>query len=72
MTQKEKAKELVFKMYDVIYNKISFDYSKSLIAAKKLASISVNEVLKELPDKTTFDHGKIGWWAEVKKEIINI
>jgi hypothetical protein len=62
MKQKEKAKELFDKYFEVTNN---------YYQAKQCALIAVDEILKALP---TFELGlqcvaKIQYWREVKKEI---
>lgn len=64
----EKAKELV-EMFGIAFGD-SFGYVKE--DAKKCAMICVEEIIKSLPDVSTFDHGKIGFWIRVKKEIIKL
>jgi hypothetical protein len=65
MTPKEKAKELVDKMYGD-----ELDYMTEG-QAKQCALVAVDEIIKSLPP---FDYGlefvaKIVFWKEVKKEI---
>lgn len=70
MNTKEKAKELFEKMYDAIPahpdgGSIEYD------AAKQCALITVDEIIREtkLHDLTIFQHGRTGFWIEVKTEI---
>jgi len=65
MTAKEKAYELVYKMYDeMFYYKDGYSSSDAIGAAKKCALIAVNEVLEN-------SHTNVftNYWEEVKQEI---
>ena len=65
MTPKEKANELVDKMFDVDYFD---DYEESTMIykhAKQCALIAVNEMLDVLNQLTL----EYEYWAEVKQEI---
>ncbi len=73
MMPKEKAKQLFDLMFERIFE-VDFGVNtmkdkERYDAAKKCATITVIEILLALPDKTTFEHGKIGYWNEVKEEI---
>lgn len=63
MSPKEKAEEIVNELFER-----SLAYHDACIAAGFLAE----EIIKSLPDKTTFEHGKIGFWKAVQKEIENL
>lgn len=67
MTPKEKANELVKKMYD------GHSGSVSMIAlhfAKQYALITVDEILKTIEYSLQADElSKISYWEEVKREI---
>jgi len=73
MTPKEKADELVKKMYEVRSGSVSMI---TLHFAKQCALIAVNEMLEELDHLAfdDFDYGtsKMMYWQEVKEEIKNI
>ena len=60
MTPKEKADELVKKMYKVMSDSVS---DITLYFSKQCALIAVNEILKAVEGK--YDK----YWKEVKKEI---
>jgi hypothetical protein len=77
MTPKEKAKELIFKFYDIEKNDGYFDYPL-FIFSQKCALIAVDEIIKEVPTEildtykgeTQFiinDNYK--YWLKVKEEI---
>ena len=67
MNQKEKAKELVDKFYNV--DIISADMMSSCnIDAKQCALISVNEII-ELDVWNCFNKEILEYWEEVKNEI---
>ena len=70
MTPKEKADELVKKMYEVRSGSVSMI---TLHFAKQCALIAVNEMLEELDHLAfdDFDYGtsKMMYWQEVKQEI---
>ena len=70
MNQKEKAKELVDKFYNV--DIISADMMSSCnIDAKQCALISVNEII-ELDVWNCFNKEMLEYWQEVKNEIENL
>ena len=70
MTQKEKAKELIFKFYDIEKNDGYFDYPL-FIFSQKCALIAVDEIIncdcyfKTLEDSKEFTK----YWYEVQQEI---
>jgi hypothetical protein len=70
MTPKEKADELVKKMYEVRSGSVSMI---TLHFAKQCVLIAVNEMLEELDHLAfdDFDYGtsKMMYWVEVKEEI---
>ena len=77
MKAKEKANELVDKMYDVDstddYGELTMNYKH----AKKCALIAVDEIIKALNDdiyiqgETDID-SHINYWQEVKQELKNL
>ena len=75
MTAKEKAQELVNKMYDeMFYYKDGYSSGDAIGAAKQCALIAVDEIL----DIDCFDMSEehfdnhIEYWEQVKQEIINL
>lgn len=67
MTQKEKAKELVDKMLESLYDNGSLSFKRILYdKAKQCALIAVDEVLDNLEDHTGKD---IKFYNQVKNEI---
>ena len=62
MTPKEKAKELVYKYYNLI------DLELNYLESKQCALISVDEVLFALSFHSDTELGET-YWNEVKKEI---
>lgn len=66
MTPKEKAEELVDKMYYSRKYKDGEDYipEQALIHAKQCALITVDEILFEITDEDD-----ISWFKKVKQEI---
>ncbi len=67
MTPKEKADELVKKMYAVHSNSAS---DITLHFAKQCAVIAVDEILSN--PLFFSDWGELHFWQQVKKEIVNI
>ncbi len=67
MTPKEKADELVKKMYAVHSNSAS---DITLHFAKQCALVAVDEILSN--PMFFADWGELHFWQQVKKEIINI
>jgi len=74
MTPKEKAKELVLKMWDDTPNR-NFDKTKELTEENYLgiddaitcALIAVEEILRIAEESQDVDH--IAWWQEVKQHL---
>ena len=65
MTPKEKAEELVYKMYDkMFYYRDGYNSSDVIGAAKQCALIAVDELLLLITYQPTIDY-----WNEVKQEI---
>jgi hypothetical protein len=65
MTSKEKAEELVYKMYDkMFYYRDGYNSSDAIGAAKHCALIAVDELLLLITYQPTIDY-----WNEVKQEI---
>ena len=74
MTPKEKAKELVDKIFDKMFDlRDGYNSTEVYNAAKQCALIAVNEILKILNDYWNQDckinNTKIGYYEEVKQEI---
>lgn len=72
MTPKDKAKELVDKIYyDIDFDLVGMPTTKKMVA-KQCALISVDEILNSRPVITDsqFEYNK--YWQEVKKEINKI
>jgi hypothetical protein len=65
MTPKEKAKELLYKYYNLI------DLELNYLESKQCALIAVDEILKAVdnPDETYLMKHSVNYWTEVKKEI---
>ena len=64
MTQKEKAKELVYKFDDTM------EFSTPQRFAKKCALIAVDEILNTIEYSSQADElSKTSYWEEVKNEI---
>ena len=67
MNAKDKANELVEKFSAVESLK---DYEgMDFQLAKECALITVKQIWNVLPDKTSYEHGVLGFWNEVKKQI---
>ena len=67
MTPKEKAKELVKKMYEVRSGSVSMI---TLHFAKQCALIAVDEILNTIEYSSQADElSKISYWEKVKNEI---
>ena len=67
MTTKEKAEELVRKMYLVHSNTAS---KITMYFAKECALIAVDEIIDALPESTSpYNLKQIDYWQEVKQEI---
>jgi hypothetical protein len=79
MTPKEKAKELVDKMYNTPHCGIEHFPSKhycdcseiNLFQAKQCALIAVDEILNVVPDNNGWQT-KREYWLEIKQEIENL
>ena len=80
MTPKEKAQELVKKMYGNIFDGGQYeDAEESWYNAKQCALIAVDEII-EFMEVDDFDsdtcywanHSKMQYWIEVKQEIENL
>jgi hypothetical protein len=79
MTPKEKAKQLVDRMYFIISNNGQFTGVHSIpnkfIEAKKCALIAVDEIIKANPTELLADpyefYSSKGHWEQVKQEIEN-
>lgn len=74
MTPKEKADDLLDKMYSVDLNDDREDVSIDYFHAKKCALIAVDEILKNNPHSTPTiygvpPHSTMNYWQEVKQEI---
>ncbi len=69
MTPKEKADELVKKMYAVHSNSAS---DITLHFAKQCALIAVDEILNVTAGLNGWIGGFQSYWEEVKQEIVNI
>jgi len=70
ITAKEKAKELVNKMLESLYDNGSLSFKRILYdKAKQCALIAVDEIMSAL--EYLDDDSEI-FWFEVKKEILNL
>ena len=78
MTPKEKAEELVIKMYQPLPSSKEAEKGKEHLyynqynAAKQCVLIAVDELIKSTPtfdNKHFFDEGASEYWEEVKQEI---
>ena len=80
MTPKEKAEELVIKMYQPLPASKEAEKGKERLyynqynAAKQCALISVDEILKEQSKSSEYKNpkyqdGRINYWMDVKQEI---
>ena len=73
MTPKEKAQELVDKIYFSRRYKDGEDYiaEQAWIHAKECALIAVNEVVAQIEPSVSMDviESRIRYWQEVKQEI---
>ena len=65
MTPKEKAKELIDKMYECQWRKDTVEFRN----AKKCALIAVNEIIKLKLLWFQKDSKDLQYWQEVKQEI---
>jgi hypothetical protein len=69
MTPEEKAKELIYRFYDIEKNDGYFDYPLFLFC-QKCALIAVDEILEELLEcGEVWMKSRIKYWQEVKQEI---
>jgi hypothetical protein len=66
MTPKEKANELVDKMYNVDFHDDAREIAMRYPHAIKCALIAVDEILNEY---WSYDTKRCDWWQEVKQEI---
>ena len=72
MTPKEKAKELVEKMY-VVHSHSASDITYYFV--KECALIAVDEIIKAIPDASDDNspyNSELLWWKEVRHEIENL
>jgi hypothetical protein len=70
MTPKEKANDLLDKMYSVDFNDDRDDVSIDYFHAKKCALIAVDEIMKQCWEYRDIDLQKsFDYWQEVKQEI---
>ena len=69
MTPKEKANELVDKMYNVDFHDDAREIAMRYPHAIKCALVAVDEILNEY---WSHDTKRRDWWQEVKQEIEKI
>jgi hypothetical protein len=69
MTPKEKADDLLDKMYSVDLNDDSDDVSIDYFHAKKCALIAADETLKALHFNVWTNVEEVNYWKEVKQHI---
>lgn len=69
MTPKEKAKELVDRMFGVQVDNQTFHMYNTLESAKYSALIAVDEILKSHNNMYGVNNKKVKFYLEVKQEI---
>ena len=75
MTPKEKAEELIIKMYQPLPASKEAKKGKEHLyynqykAAKQCALIAVDEIIKYSPNKPVYEIDPIGYFQKVKQEI---
>jgi len=71
MTPKEKAKQLIDRMLEIVSNHDC--YGSEYLVAKDAALATVDEVLDEnFIDECDFSYKRSFFWEEVKQEIIQL
>jgi hypothetical protein len=69
MTPKEKAKELVDRMFGVQVDNQTFHMYNTLETAKYSALIAVDEMIQQFTNKCC-ESANVRYWQEVKQEIL--